>query len=219
MLHRQQCPPHLDCHSDNCSPKHEFWIRRTLYILTPGPINWTGHTAHVNHCSIRRKSSVSLSIFTVLNCYSSSNFVSILWYSPLLEMLRAASPCSCFIFYGVNWLARGILDEVYSLYIWWFWPINGFGLQFFLLLLLPDLNGWPTWLHLNSLSPYDDICLICTQRFFFFRNFVKIRKIKSLREYSVADSLKCFLNRQKSRGFELVSPDLEALLLWVAKSK
>ncbi len=45
------------------------------YILTPGPITGTDHTAHVKQCSIR---SVSPSIFTVLNCYSSSNFVSIL---------------------------------------------------------------------------------------------------------------------------------------------
>jgi hypothetical protein len=44
----------------------------------------------------------------------------------------------------------------------------GFGLLFFSLLLLPELNDWPTWLHLNGLSSYDDICQVLPISIFFF---------------------------------------------------
>jgi hypothetical protein len=78
----------------------------------------------------------------------------------------------------------------------------GFGLLFFLLLLLRELNDWPKWLHLNSLSPYDDICRVLPiSVFFFWRNFVKMRKIKLLKECSVIYSLKFFFKSPKKKSF------------------
>jgi hypothetical protein len=48
-----------------------------------------------------------------------------------------------------------------------------------------------------------------------FRQNVKKINFKRIFCHGFFENLKN--NRQKSRGFELVSPDLEALLLWVAK--
>jgi hypothetical protein len=132
-----------------------------------------------------------------------SNFVSILWYSPLLEMLRAAPPCSCFIFYIVNCGLHGTFLMKFIAFIRnGFGQQMGFGLLFFLLLLLRELNDWPKWLHLNSLSPYDDICRVLPiSVFFFWRNFVKMRKIKLLKECSVIYSLKFFFKSPKKKSF------------------
>jgi hypothetical protein len=51
--------------------------------------------------------------------------------------------------------------------------------------------------------------------FFPPRNFAKVRKIKLIFRRRFLEILK--KNRQKKGVFELVLPDLEALLLWVAK--
>jgi hypothetical protein len=56
----------------------------------------------------------------------------------------------------------------------------------------------------------------CDERFFFFRQNAK-KKIKIKGIFCLRFLWKKNFNGHKSRGFELVLPDLEALLLWVAK--
>jgi len=72
---------------------------------------------------------------------------------------------------------------------------------------------------LNGLSSYDDICQVLPISIFFFgakfRENVKNKIVKRNVLSQIPWSF--FYIAKKNRVFELVSPDLEALLLWVAK--